>query len=200
VHEFCSAYAAPPREGGRTNSGTYLSGRFGGKNRTLSTGGIPKTLKGKSAMNVQCSTRISGVLAALLLALAAFPSSAHHSAAVFDMTKKISMHGTVEKWLWANPHSWLYLRVEKADGSQEVWAFEGGSTGMLARSGWNAADMKPGDKVTVSGSPDRSGSHIALMGEVQLATGRMLKAAAGAPPPGAGAPPPGGAIDAPSPR
>lgn len=110
------------------------------------------------------------------------------------MTKQISMQGTVEKWLWANPHSWLYIRVVKADGSQEVWGFEAGSTGMLVRSGWNAADMKPGDKVTVSGSPDRSGNHIGLMNEVQLPTGRVLKAGAGTPPPGApppGAPPPG---------
>ncbi len=85
------------------------------------------------------------------------------------MTKQISLQGTVEKWVWANPHSWLYIRVVKADGSQEVWGFEAGSTGMLARSGWNAADMKPGDKVTVNGSPERSGNHIGLLNEVQLA-------------------------------
>jgi len=151
-------------------------------------------------MNNHHSTRILGMSAALLLAAAAFPALAHHSAAVFDMTKTVSMQGTVEKWLWANPHSWLYLRVVKADGSQEVWGFEAGSTGMLARGGWNAADMKPGDKVTVSGAPDRSGTHVALMSEVQLATGRVLKMAAGAPPPGAGAPPPGAPVNAPPPR
>jgi hypothetical protein len=149
-------------------------------------------------MNVRCSTRISSLSVALLLAFAAFPASAHHSAAVFDMTKKVTLQGTVEKWLWANPHSWLYLRVLKADGSQEVWGFEAGSTGMLARSGWNAADMKPGDKVTVSGAPERTGNHIAIMNEVQLATGRVLKAGAGTPPPGA--PPPGAAPAAPLPR
>ncbi len=158
-------------------------------------------------MNVRCSTRISGVSVALLLASVAFPASAHHSAAVFDMSKQISVQGTVEKWVWANPHSWLYIRVVKADGSQEVWGFEAGSTGMLARSGWNAADMKPGDKVTVSGSPERSGNHIGLMNEVQLPSGRVLKAGAGtpppglgAPPPGAGAPPPGAAGNPPPPR
>ena len=55
---------------------------------------------------------------------------------------------------------------------------------MLARSGWNAADMKPGDKVTVSAAPARNGNHVGLLTEVQLATGRVLSAAAGAPPPG----------------
>jgi hypothetical protein len=142
-------------------------------------------------MNVHCSTRILSLSAVLALASAALPVSAHHSAAPFDMSKSISMQGTVEKWLWANPHSWLYVRVEKADGSQEVWGFEAGSTGMLARGGWNAADMKPGDKVTVTAAPERTGTHIGLINHVQLADGRVLGAGAGTPPPGAGPPPPG---------
>ena len=156
------------------------------------------------------STRISRVLAGLLLAAAVFPASAHHSAAPFDMTKPVSLQGTVEKWVWSNPHSWLYIRVVKADGSQEVWGLEAGSTGMLARSGWGAYDMKPGDKVTVTVAPERDGKPIGLLNEVRLATGRVLSAGAGAPPPGAlppgvlppgaGAPPAGAAPDAPPTR
>jgi len=151
-------------------------------------------------MNVRGSTRVAGLAAALLFAAAPLPASAHHSAALFDMSKQVSYRGTVEKWLWANPHSWLYLRVAKPDGSQEVWGFEGGSTGMLAHTGWNAADMKPGDKVTVTASPARDGNHIGLLNEVHLPTGRVLSAGAGTPPPGAGGPPPGGAINVPPPR
>jgi len=169
--------------------------------------GMPKVLDRYKSMNLHCSARVSGLCAALLLAVTAPPASAHHSAAVFDMSKQASFRGTVEKWLWANPHSWLYVRVVKADGSQEVWGFEAGSTGMLARTGWNAADMKPGDKVTVSAAPARDGNHIGLLNEVQLATGRVLKAGFGAPPPGApgagpagpGAPP-AGAASSPPPR
>ena len=123
---------------------------------------------------------------------------------MFDMTKQITLHGTVEKWLWANPHSWLYIRVVKPDGSQEVWGFEGGSTGMQAREGWNAADMKPGDKVTVTTAPARDGNHLGLLMQVQLASGRVLKAGIGALPPGGpGAPPgapPAGPNNAPPPR
>ena len=141
-------------------------------------------------MNLHFTTRIL-VSAALLLAVPAFPAAAHHSAAQFDMTKQVSVKGTVEKWVWANPHSWLYLRVESADGRQVVWGCEAGSTGMLARSGWNAADMKQGDKVTVGASPDRSGSHIGLLNQVELASGRVLKSGFGTPPPGVDGPPPG---------
>ena len=156
-------------------------------------------------MNPHRSIRTT-VVAALVLA-AAVPAFAHHSAAMFDMSKQVSVQGTVEKWVWANPHSWLYIRVENANGTQDIWGCEAGSTGMLARGGWNAADMKPGDKVTVTGAPERGGNHIMLMNQVQLPTGRLLNAGAGTPPPGIGAPPPGagvppagGATDAPSPR
>jgi hypothetical protein len=166
--------------------------------------------KGKLTVKLRHSHSISGVSAALLLALVASPAAAHHSAAVFDMSKHVSMQGTVEKWLWANPHSWLYLRVVKADGTQEVWGFEAGSTGMLSRTGWNSADMKPGDKITVTAMPSRDGNHVGLLDHIQLADGRVLSSGAGAPPPGAGAPPgapppgagapPPGAADSPIPR
>jgi hypothetical protein len=149
-------------------------------------------------MNLHSFVRLALPMATLL-GLAAVPASAHHSIALFDMTKQVSMQGTVEKWVWANPHSWLYVRVDKPDGTQEVWGFEGGSTGMLARGGWNAADMKPGDKVTVSGAPERTGNHVAMLNSVQLPSGRTLSAAFGAPLPGAGGPPPG-AADALPPR
>ena len=150
--------------------------------------------KGKKAMSVHRSTRISGVLAAFLLASAALPASAHHSAAAFDLGKSIKLKGTVEKWLWANPHTWLYIKVVKPDGSEEIWGCEAGSTGMLARSGWSAADMKPGDEVTVTLSPERDGQHIGLLTAVELPGGRTLSSGPGALPPPTGfpgAPPPG---------
>jgi hypothetical protein len=152
-------------------------------------------------MKLHCLTRTSGVLAALLLASVAFPASAHHSAAPFDMTKQQTLDGTVEKWVWANPHSWLYMQVIKSDGSQEVWGLEAGSTGMLARSGWGAFDMKPGDKVTVTYSPEREGKHIGLLMQVKLPNGRMLIGGGVPPPDGPGAyPAPGAAPVAPATR
>ncbi len=121
----------------------------------------------------------------LLVASSVAPASAHHSAAPFDMTTTITLSGTVERWQWSNPHSWLYIRVIKADKTQQIWGFEGGSSGMLARSGWNSRDMKPGDKVTVSAHPSRDGKPVGLFTTVKLANGRLLNAGPGAPPPGA---------------
>ena len=135
-------------------------------------------------MKLHRSSILSGALAALMLASTALPATAHHSAAPFDMTRRITLQGTVERWVWTNPHSWLYLRVAKPDGTSEIWGIEAGSAGMLARSGWNSADMKHGDRVTVTASPSRNGRPIALIHDVRLASGRVLGAGFGAPPAG----------------
>ncbi|WP_341871511.1 DUF6152 family protein [Sphingomonas aurantiaca] len=141
-------------------------------------------LRKVTAVKVLSSTRISAAVAASLLVAVAIPVAAHHSAAPFDMTRKISISGTVEKWVWSNPHSWLYIRTTKPGGAQEIWGFEAGSAGMLARSGWNSGDMKTGDKVTVTASPSRNGRTVGLISEVKLASGKVLGAGFGAPPPG----------------
>jgi hypothetical protein len=164
-------------------------------------------VEGKITMDMHCSARTS-MVASLLLAWAALPASAHHSPSAFDLSGQISKTGTVEKWTWTNPHSWLYIRVEAADGSQEIWGFEMGSTGGMIREGWNAADIKPGDKVTVTGAPGRDGAHVALLQRVQLPSGRVLRnqldkqtsPGTSAAPQDASAPPPGAAINAPSSR
>jgi len=103
------------------------------------------------------------------------------------MTKKVTVTGTVEKWVWSNPHSWLYIRATQPDGKQVIWGFEAGSAGMMARQGWAARDMKPGDKVTVTASPSRDGKPVGLIDKVKLASGRVLGGGFG-PPPGTGAP------------
>lgn len=101
-------------------------------------------------------------------------ATAHHAATNFDSTKQYIFHGTVKKFLWQNPHVWLYLAVEKADGSTEIWGFEGNGPNSLARAGWHAADLKEGDKVTVYGSPERNGKHNAIMAKVILANDHVL--------------------------
>lgn len=141
--------------------------------------------------------RRSSRVVALLIAMAGSQAMAHHSAAAFDNSKHYLFRGTVAKWMWTNPHAWLYVRVDKKDGSQEVWAFVTGGTSMLVRAGWNAADLNVGDKVEVTASPTREPSHIGLLEQVKLPDGRMLssgfgsaKGITGAKPDAPNAPPP----------
>jgi len=112
----------------------------------------------------------AAVLAAAWAGLA--PAQAHHASANFDNSKTYSFRATVKKFLWANPHTWLYAVVTKPNGSQELWGFEGGGTNMLIRNGWSAADPKPGDNITIYAERDRTGIHIGELSKVVLADGQ----------------------------
>jgi len=139
---------------------------------------------------------MGGVLATCLLGAATVSVAwAHHAASNFDMTKKFIFKGTVRKWLWENPHAWLYMEVPKADGSTEVWGFESGGPNTLARLGMHANTLKPGDKISVYAVPDRTGVHNAMLKKIVMPDGRewsMFRAPAPRLPAGSGAGGPGG--------
>ena len=117
---------------------------------------------------------LAAAAGAALIVGAAFPAGAHHSFAMFDMGKTLAVTGTVKEWVWANPHSWLYVVVSKADGSTETWSFEAASPNMMIRWGWNADDIKVGEKVTVDTHPARNGQHAGSVYAVYLANGKVL--------------------------
>lgn len=89
--------------------------------------------------------------AAGVTALAA-PALAHHSTAMFEWGKEMKMDNvTVEKWVWTNPHTFLYVR----DASGTRWAFEGMSPNHLVRNGWNKDTLTPGEKINITYYPLR---------------------------------------------
>jgi hypothetical protein len=87
------------------------------------------------------------------LCIAPFSLSAHHSfASDYDASKPITLHGTVTKFEWMNPHACVYLNVKGDAGEIAQWEFELGSPNTLMRSGWNRNSLKVGDEVIVKGS------------------------------------------------
>jgi hypothetical protein len=96
--------------------------------------------------------------AAGLLALAG-PALAHHSYAMFDRDKELKLNGTIKDFAWTNPHSWIEIDVPNAQGATDTWGVECNSPNNLARMGWKSSSLKPGDKVTISIHPLRSGEH-----------------------------------------
>lgn len=119
---------------------------------------------------------IAGVSSLLLLAGASV-GWAHHAGANFDQDRQFIFKGTVKKFLWSNPHAWVYLDVTKANGSTEFWGFElQGGTNSLRRAGWKPTDLKPGDKVTIQAAIDRTGKRLAAMETVVIADGRTMSA------------------------
>ena len=85
------------------------------------------------------------------------PAAAHHSFALFDMTKSVMLEGTVKKFEWTNPHSWIYLEVLSLQNTPEEWLIELPAAGVLARDGWNKNYLKVGERISVRISPLRDG-------------------------------------------
>ena len=93
------------------------------------------------------------------LTLAAPTARAHHSFAMFDFTKVVTITGSVKEFQWTNPHVVLWVNVEGKDPKKpDVWWLEMTSPGNLTRGGgWSRKALNAGDKVTVELNPLRSG-------------------------------------------
>jgi hypothetical protein len=121
-------------------------------------------------------------LPVVVLLLTASPGAAHHSfAAEFDIGKPVSVHGTVTKVDWVNPHSWIYVDVKGADGSVTNWHFELGSPNALFRLGWKKDAVPQGLEVDIRGYRAKSGEPIANAVSVKLPNGRELFTGGSAP-------------------
>lgn len=118
--------------------------------------------------------RSIGILAvAAVLAATASPLQAHHSFAMFDTAKPITLQGVVTSFEWTNPHA--YIEVDVADSRGVThWSIELGSTSILMRAGWKFNTLKKGDKVTALVSPLRTGEPGSLLNRLTLADGTVL--------------------------
>ena len=74
---------------------------------------------------------------------------------------------------WSNPHTWLFLDIEK-DGKVEQWAVEGGAPGVLLRAGWNRNSLPAGIKVIVQGFASKDGALRANSRSIEFPDGRKL--------------------------
>lgn len=117
---------------------------------------------------------IAARLAALIILAGSSPVMAHHSFAMFDQSKPVTLSGSVTAFEWTNPHAYIEMDVTGEKGGVQHWSIELGSPSILMQAGWKFKDLKKGDKVTARISPLRSGQPGGLLIQVTLADGRVL--------------------------
>jgi Family of unknown function (DUF6152) len=123
-------------------------------------------------------SRTVRALGAALLAFATIVASAHHSGAMFDREKQVTITGTVTEFTWTNPHASFRIDVPNAEGKVESWAIEMNSPNNLVHAGWKRSTIKAGDKVTVKINPLRDGRPGGLYLGITLPDGKYLGAPA----------------------
>ena len=113
-------------------------------------------------------------LACAAVVMSALPALAHHSFAMFDADKKITLKGSVKEFQWTNPHAWILLMVRGDDGEPEQWAIEMNGPGGLAHQGWLPKTLTPGMEVSVVVHPLRSGAKGGQYMAVTLPDGTQM--------------------------
>jgi len=111
-------------------------------------------------------------LAAVVLT-AAVPALGHHSFAMFDQTKVMTLDGTVREFQWTNPHSFIELDVTR-DGRTQRWSIELNSPNNLTRQGWRRTSLRAGERISVRIAPLRNGHAGGLFLDLRKADGRVL--------------------------
>ena len=94
----------------------------------------------------------------LLAAACATGAQAHHSFAMFDQDKVVTVSGEVREFQWTNPHCWIQLVVADPDGKTNEWSIELGAPSGLLRQGWTSKSLQPGDRISVRVHPLRDGT------------------------------------------
>src|SRR5260370_26117144 len=102
--------------------------------------------------------RALAVVGIATLAVYAIPAVAHHSFAMFDASKTVTLEGSVKEFQWTNPHAWILLNVANQQGQADVWAIELNGPSGLARDGWKPKTLTPGMNVSVTIHPLHDGS------------------------------------------
>ena len=96
------------------------------------------------------------LLGALVLGVAT-PARPHHSHAMFDHSKAVTVTGTVTEFLFRNPHTFLYVDITRENGETVNYWIEMSNITNMIRRGIGQQTFKRGDRVTIDLYPLKDG-------------------------------------------
>jgi Family of unknown function (DUF6152) len=105
---------------------------------------------------------MKSIYSALALTAVTVAAHAHHSGAMYDLSKQVTIEGTVARYDWANPHVYIYVEQTADDGRVIEWAVETLTPGGMTRQGWSKDMLRVGDEIVVIGNPARSVKNSSL--------------------------------------
>jgi uncharacterized protein DUF6152 len=106
--------------------------------------------------------------------LVSVPLFAHHGNASYATAMKVTLKGTVTRWLYASPHLLLMLDVKDESGEVTHWVLESQSPTVMYTRGYRKDSFKPGDEVTVTASQAKNGKPVGRIIEATTADGTKL--------------------------
>jgi hypothetical protein len=115
--------------------------------------------------------RLVAVLILLTATLAlSGPLFAHHGSGVsYDMTKMMTMEGTVTEFRWQNPHVYVMYDVKDAQGNVVNWGAETHAPVVCENQDhWTKSTLKTGDKITIGVFPSKIGASRGLLAKIVL--------------------------------
>ncbi|HZV56883.1 MAG TPA: DUF6152 family protein [Sphingobium sp.] len=121
-----------------------------------------------------CRGLVLGLAVLAALAIGAPTASAHHSYAMFDMTRSVDLKGKVVQFKWTNPHAWLVIEVKDEKGAPVTWNVEMNSPNNLMLLGWKRSTLKAGDDVVITVHPLKGEKAGGSFMSVTLADGRKM--------------------------
>lgn len=99
---------------------------------------------------------------------------AHHSMAMFDQSREVTITGTVSEFQWTNPHAYIQV-VSKDDRGRNVeWSLEMGAPMYLYARGWRPRSLRPGTQISARIYPLRNGHPGGVVLDVSDAQGNEI--------------------------
>ena len=119
----------------------------------------------------------AGIMAGVLIVSG--PVFAHHGTGIsYDLTKMVTVKGTITNFAFHNPHSQLYWDAKDENGNIVHWSAEMNAPGNLERAGFTRKQLfellKPGTEVTVTGNPSKAGAPVVVFIKLTTADGYCL--------------------------